>query len=122
MGIDFKTIKNKPKQKCKGLYWRARASSHFDHTTGNMVVTKRLKLLKRKSCKGCESCNWFFEFMHEEVLNGEHDYSEKYLDDIEHGAVYTYKLETSTDFESGISEIDEVKFVKVIDVDNPYQK
>jgi len=110
----FELNRNTPdKQQCKGLFWKASTNAYFDYLTGNMVDTKRLTLLKKKSCKGCDSCSWFLDFMHEDVLNGAHDYSEKYLNNLEHGAIYTYKIHSSTDFESGISEIDEVEFVKL---------
>ena len=100
---------------CKGLFWKADTTAYFNHSTGAMNTTRRLRLLKRRSCSGCAKCSWFFEFMHEEVLNGLNDYSEKYLDGIENGKVYTFKLHTSCDWESSYEEIDEVEFVEVED-------
>ncbi len=103
-------------KKCKGLYWRGSTTANFDYHSGNMVVTKRLKFLKRKSCPGCDACDWIFDFLAEDVANGRHDYSEQALDKIEHGKVYTYTVHSSTEWGSGITEVEEVEFIEVKDV------
>ncbi len=114
MGLfeDFKArkkLEEKNKSECVGLFYRATRSSWFNgvDTFGSKAT---LKLLKKMSCPGCEKCAWFHEFMHEEIL---HDDEHTLLKDLEDGAVYTYKVRTTTEWETGFTEIDYIEFIKV---------
>ncbi len=70
---------------------------------------KELRLLKRKSCPGCEKCGWIEEYIYEELEQG--DNKGYYLmKDLEDGKMYVPAFETSRDWESGIIEIDFIYF------------
>ncbi len=43
-------------KRCRGLIFRASASQYFNINGIGQVI--RLRLLKRKSCSGCEYCGW----------------------------------------------------------------
>lgn len=47
-------LKNKPS--CKGLIFRGYNNSFFDYKTKRFENKVGFRLLKRKSCKGCEQC------------------------------------------------------------------
>lgn len=50
---------------CKGLIYRANRSQYIQ----NNIIGERtyLKLLKRKSCPGCEKCGWMIEYLDETI-------------------------------------------------------
>lgn len=76
-----------PKDKgpdCKGLIFRAHVHS-FISSHRSIEVKKSLRLLKRKSCKGCESCEWVWDNMMEDILNGA---VEDFAGEIENGKMY----------------------------------
>lgn len=64
---------------CKGLLFRA-VINHFPHITDKYKYfesSTRMRFLKRKSCPGCEYCDWMWEYMKEQVdytdgLNTDH--------------------------------------------------
>jgi len=85
------------KKSCKGLFWRGRESSYFNGTEYHSK--KSIHLLKRKSCSGCESCDWFTDFLNEDEYNEQ-------LEIVEHGKTYIIELETSEDWETGHIEVD----------------
>ena len=93
---------------CKGLFWRAEVSSYADNNY-KIGVRKILKLLKRKSCKGCIYCGWVSEFLHEDVFDNP---TEDYLENIKHGKLYTYALITSKGFDQH-TELEGIDFIEV---------
>lgn len=95
---------------CKGLYWRG-VENIFVDKSGRIKQTKEIRLLKRKSCPGCEKCFWIFDELIESI-SCEKNYS-NILSDIKHGKIYRFGFSTSTDWESGFSEIDDIYFVEV---------
>ena len=104
----LKEVKTNNKNKCKGLYWRAQVSS-FLSTHNSIETRKSLRLLKRKSCSGCEHCGWFWDYIKEDICIEICDY----IGDVEDGKVYTFKVHSSQGYYDLHPEIDEIEFVKV---------
>ena len=50
-------------------------------------------MLKRKSCKGCEQCEWMKDYISEFIIN--ESYNEDFLEKIEHGKLYTFSVSVS---------------------------
>ena len=69
---------------CKGLIFRAHVHS-FISSHRSIEVKKSLRLLKRKSCKGCKHCEWIWDEMMNEILDCE---IEDFAGDIENGKKY----------------------------------
>ena len=98
---DIKIETSEPQ--CKGIFFRGSISKCMTSYNG-FVERKELRFLKRKSCKGCEQCGWLWDFMNEDILMLDKD--DSYIGDIQHGKLYTYNVITSSDWESGLIEID----------------
>ena len=91
---------------CKGLYWCA-STSYYISVHNSIESRKSLRLLKKKSCPGCAKCEWVFGFLNEQM--DEYDP----LEEIEHGKLYTYNVASSTEWETGYTEIDYIDFKEV---------
>ena len=91
---------------CKGLVFRG-STNNYCNTNEKLSQKAELRLLKRKSCAGCERCVWIWEFLQEDIEN--------YLDlsKIKHGKLYIPNIVTSLDFESGYTEVDYIEFKEV---------
>jgi hypothetical protein len=114
----FESPKEKEiRENCKGLYWRAEVSSYCYE--GRIGVKKTLKLLKRKSCKGCEQCGWVQEFLNEDVFN---DPEIDYLADIEHGKMYTYSASSYKGPYDLYADDIEIEFIEVKEDKNDKNK
>lgn len=101
------------KKSCKGLFWRAEVTSYcYEDRIG---VKKTLRLLKRKSCKGCEHCGWVNDFLHEDICNNP---NEDYLADIEHGKIYTYSPISSQGYYDQYPELERIDFIEVKEKDD----
>jgi len=107
VNIDLSESKE-PEEPCKGLFWRGRVTSWFNGVS--VTSRKSLNLLKRKSCKGCEYCDWVYEYLHEDLSNFQKD---DIIGKIEDGKLYQIQFNSSRDFESGWDEIDDWEFVEV---------
>ena len=70
--------------KCKGLFFRYHSSSYLS-SHKSIEVRKSLKLLKRKSCKGCERCEWIWEYIPQDI---EDEGMEDYLGNLNNGKIY----------------------------------
>ncbi|RLC88858.1 MAG: hypothetical protein DRJ03_01060 [Chloroflexi bacterium] len=95
-------------KECKGLYWRCRINTFISDK--RICTKKELRFMKRKSCPGCEKCDWLWETLSELVTNACVD---DYLADIEEGKLYTYNVETSRGYYDLYAEIDNINFIKV---------
>ncbi len=93
---------------CKGLYYRASCSSYGDlEQIGERV---RLRLLKRRSCPGCDNCWGIIEILKEYIACD----TPPDLSRIEHGKIYTPSIRiTSTGWETGYADEWEVQFTEV---------
>jgi len=89
---------------CKGLIFRASVTQWFN--CNGIGETVRLRKLKRKSCTGCEGCDYYEEFFNDCP-------DDIHLADLEHGKVYSIGFDTSEDWESGHIEIDAIVFNEV---------
>ena len=58
----------KKKHNCKGLFFKGTISS-FTNDKGHIGTKKYLKLLKGRSCPGCDHCGWIMDFITEEICN-----------------------------------------------------
>lgn len=101
----------KEESKCKGVFWRGWVSTYLSQYK-SVEVRKSLRLLKRKSCPGCEKCEWIWDFINEEIYGGDM-YCSDLLSNIENGKTYTYKIDGGWDWETGIWEIDGFYFKEV---------
>jgi len=96
------------KDTCKGLFWRA-SSSCYVSSHNSIESRKSLRLLKRLSCRGCEKCDWVLDFLKEDINYDPYDRLER----CEDGKIYTYEVITSTEWETGHTEIDCIDFKEV---------
>jgi hypothetical protein len=101
--------KKKKDHECKGLFWRCIISS-FVSSYDSIEVRKSLRLLKKRSCKGCETCSWVLDYFREDISE-----IDDYLNGLKNGWVYTYRVYTSQGFEDLYPEIDEIAFIEVED-------
>ncbi len=95
------------KSDCKGIFWRGIIDC-YAASNGDIVVRKSLCVLEKMSCPGCEKCNWLFEYFREDVADGT-----DYLNNIEHGRVYTFTVRSSQGYFDTYPEIDDIEFVAV---------
>lgn len=98
----------KKENQCKGLYFRGYRSQYF---IGDKFESKvGVRLLKKKSCKGCECCGGMLDSMKENINN-------VYLVQIEDGEIYTpIYTNISRDWETGYIDDYDIEFIKVSDV------
>ncbi len=111
MILSIATPSKPKKDKCKGLVFRG-YENIFTDGKGKIKSSKELRLLKKKSCSGCDKCLWFFDHL-QEVINDE----PKMLDNIEDQKLYTFSVSASQDMENGAWDIDYVEFIEVSDND-----
>lgn len=105
---ELKILHNeKKKEECKGLFFRG--TVNIFATAEYVREVRQVKLLKRRSCKGCETCSWMMDEVQEDVNSGSF---ERYLSNIKDGKIYTIHVSCSQDWESGNWEIDEMEFVE----------
>jgi len=64
---------------CKGLVFRCTQNTYFNQEKLQMVETRKMTLLKRKSCKGCAECGGLLDFA-KEVLADYDSIPIKYVD------------------------------------------
>jgi len=82
-------LKNKePAGGCKGIIARASASEGFTkYNDGSRAffLRKSLRILKKKSCPGCEKCGWFYDCAPEVHLD---DFPIEGFEEIQNGKLY----------------------------------
>lgn len=96
---------------CKGLFFRCEVSSYVSGTT--IGTHKKLRLLKRKSCKGCSQCDFVWEVITEDATA--YFGSEDYLFGLENGKIYRPNVITSQGYFDLYPEVDGLEFVEVKD-------
>lgn len=74
----------------EGLFYRAKLSSYYSHSSGIFHKRTTLTPLKRKSCKGCPTCDAIHEMVSEcsDEIDG-------FMEKIESGKMYELKIEGS---------------------------
>lgn len=103
------TVVDENIKECKGLYWRAYVSSYLS-SYNSIEVRKSLRLLTRKSCSGCDKCEWIWEYLNDDILAIAPC---EYIGEIENGKIYTYNVVTSQGYYDKYPEIDRIEFVEV---------
>lgn len=82
--LDIKVKIEKGKNlECKGRVYKCYINSYMSRTT--IQTHKSLRLLKRKSCQGCDKCGWMDEALQLEI---EDDHKIDFLADLENGKMY----------------------------------
>ncbi len=109
VNIDDKKSEINP---CKGLFFRGSVTRCVTSHNG-ILERKELRLLKRKSCKGCSKCGWIMEYFHESDVC--EDVDEDLLANVKHGKIYTPDIHDWRDWETGHIEIDHIDFVEVVE-------
>lgn len=90
-------VKKEDTEPCKGLFFRASKTSWMN--CEGLGTTTRLRLLKRMSCKGCYSCDWFEEdFNESQYLTGHGDFPWIGINEIEHGKIYGLSTNSWQDY------------------------
>jgi len=100
MSFDFKfdlvTVENPEKDHCIGLIFRG--YRNFYMQGGKIELKQGIRLLKRKSCPGCNDCEYLLEDANESISCGSLIFPE-----IEDGAEYSVRnTNIRTDWESGM--------------------
>ena len=111
--FEFESLPEKKSDgsKCKGLYYRARTNMYKNTSKGAYIETRCLIPLIRMSCKGCEQCEWMFEYLDEDMGVGMDSPIPEHIID---GELYVMKvIDTSIDWESGLCDDVMVGFKKV---------
>lgn len=99
--LDFELGKEDSKEvdECKGIFFRCSINDYWDRDRGQFTYQTRLRLLKRKSCPGCEKCGSFYEDLDQAGL----DAIEIEENKLEHGEIYTAVFVPGCpDWETGI--------------------
>ena len=52
---------DKDLKECKGLIFRGYSYMFYSHKAHKIEWQQGIRLLKKKSCKGCEQCGWIFD-------------------------------------------------------------
>ena len=105
--MDFDSITKKYDKKCKGLYWRGLESSYLS-SYKSIEARRSLRFLKRKSCHGCEECDWIWDFLKEDLAD---NYC--HINHVEDGQLYTIKINKTQGYYDLYPEIDSIEFIKM---------
>lgn len=103
-------LKLKEENDCKGLIFRCYTSQYLS-SYRSIETNKSLRLLKLSSCKGCEHCEWLWDFIGDDIKEGSYD---DYIKDCQDGKIYKVK----TIWEAGSYEYPdegytEIEFVEI---------
>ena len=99
----------KDKKDCKGQIFKCVVNNHID-TNGSYVQKFTMKMLRRKSCKGCQYCEYLDEYAREEIDN----VGEILVDNPQHNALYQLSVvNITTDWETGFADDFDMEFVKI---------
>lgn len=105
MGDEWNIEKTKGKPTCEGLIFRCRVNTYFSNN--RYVDQTSFNLLKRKSCPGCEECEWLLEIL-SEFYNNE----VVMFDEVADGGLYRLTIvNTHIDHETGRVDDFDFKFV-----------
>jgi len=64
MSFDLSALtveKHDVKDPCSGLFFRCKINDFWNERTKSIEYKTSYRLLKRRSCKGCSLCEWFYE-------------------------------------------------------------
>jgi len=100
---------DKPTPKHKGLYYRGRVSYYYSESSGEFHKKVGLKPLKRKSCKGCPTC----DAIHESISEG--DMLEEIIDGVKDGKMYRIDIDGGREWTDYGWEYDSWIDIKVVE-------
>ena len=96
--LQLQGLSGQSDNECNGLVFRGNVS--LCYTNNDSILERReLRLLKRKSCPGCEKCGWMRDYLKEDLSMDMYD---TLLGEIEHGKLYTIHYTWYRDWETGI--------------------
>lgn len=97
---------------CKGIVFRGYTNRYYD---GSKVVFKQeLRILKRKSCTGCERCTWLYEALAEMESSGLVFYLAGKVRFFKNGALYSVRpIGFSHDPETGLIDDYALEFYEI---------
>ena len=94
---------------CKGLVFRGYSSTFMAYESRGIERREGVKLLKRKSCPGCEKCSWMLDALPDHI-----DCKTLNLPEIEPGVLYGLKaINLSRDYETGYVDDCDLEFYKI---------
>ena len=100
---DLNIFNFEEKTDCKGLVFRG-YKSFFNIKSERFEIKQGIRLLKKRSCLGCEHCGGLItEFEVEDFI----------MPDIVHGALYTLNFLYHRDPESGIVDDFDIEVVRI---------
>ena len=106
--IEFEVTESKEQPDCKGQIFRADVSQYWNGEDFGSRI--RMRRLKRKSCPGCQNCDYLLEYLDEFCS----EQSVILPDNPKHGALYELICTiTGHDFETGYPDDFELSFEKV---------
>jgi hypothetical protein len=115
LNIDFHDLKAElenplhPKEECKGLFFRGYHSIFWDSKQHKLETKSGLRLLKRKSCKGCEKCGFFLDTINEMMNCGG-----LIIPEIEDWGTYSIRVTNiNKDWETGLVDDYDLEFYEV---------
>ena len=96
--VDINLVKGtRTEEVCKGLFFRAAKTCWFNYE--GMGETTRLRLLKKRSCKGCDTCEWLSEEFEQTKDCDDSSFPFIGINDIEHGKIYTIDVDSYRSYE-----------------------
>jgi hypothetical protein len=100
--LDFSDLEpdKKDPEVCKGVVFRGHRSCYWSAQRQTLAFKQDLRLLKKKSCPGCQQCYWMFEDLSEMSFNESFILPKR---GIQEGKLYSVRVTNiSKDWESGI--------------------
>jgi hypothetical protein len=100
-------VETDKKDGCKGLYWKCQVNTYMT-SDYKMEEKKTLKLLKRKSCKGCAYCVGTLNLLEDcfyDIL--------PCFNNLKHGKIYKVVFAESQGYYDLYPEIEDLNFVEV---------
>ena len=98
---------DKQPDNCKGLVFKLNINSYLS-SYSSIETRKSLRLLKRKSCPGCEKCDWIWDHLQEDISCCDNDFLNQLDDNFE----YKIVVNSSYNHWSGEHEC-ELEFKKI---------
>lgn len=97
-------------ESCRGLFFRCSVNL-FISSHGSIEERKSLRILKKKSCSGCEKCKWEMETFSEDLY-----FLCDLLKDVENGEIYKLEVIISPGTYEYPDDIDiEFHFIKQVE-------
>ena len=104
---DFEFLYKDQPETCIGLTFRG--YRNFYYQDGRLELKQGIRLLKRKSCPGCEKCGWMLDELKELLYC-----DSVIMPEIEHGNLYSIRtINVSRDWETGYVDDYDIEIYEV---------